>query len=283
MADPIRLIIRASQTAGTDAPTVDDLLGQIRDFVDVLRGVERALDADGVRIIWRVTNATRNSPICFELTPYSTDHAAFVDDRAARVEMATSQGLLALQRGIERPPYFTDEVLPKARKLHERVTNGLADTRIDFGAASNSAPITIDQKAAAIVIEAAAATQGRPLHPYRELGSLEGYFARAELDGYGRPVLWVRGRVDNLMVKAVVNGKAIRQLEQTRLGEVWRGARLRVYGTIHYRAVGLLDHIDADFLEVVEEVGLPGLGDIVDEDFTGGLSTEDFLREVRDE
>lgn len=281
MASPIKLIIKASQTAGTDAPTVEDLLGQIRDFVDVLKGVEKALDSDGNQIVWRVTNVAKNSPLCFELTPFSKDAAAFVGDRAARVERATSQGLLALQRGVERPAYFTDDVLPKARKLYERVTNGLSDTKITFANVGDDPPITIDPEIARAVTAAVAAVTARAARPYRELGSLEGFFARAELDGFGRPVLWFRHRIDNVTVKTVATGRAIRQLEETRLGEVWGGARLRVYGTIHYKDLGVIDHVNADFLEVVEESGLPGIGDIVDDNFTDGLTTEEFLREAR--
>ena len=47
MAKPIRLTIKGSDASGTDAPTVDDLLGQVRDFVEMLRGVEDAVTDDG--------------------------------------------------------------------------------------------------------------------------------------------------------------------------------------------------------------------------------------------
>src|SRR5665213_1740188 len=273
MADPIKVVVRASDTSGTDAPTVDDLLGQLRDFVDVLRGVEKALETDGSQIDWRVTNVSKNSPLSFELTPYAKDRAAFVDQRAARVERATSEGLLALRRGVERPPYFTNDVLPKAHKLYERVTNGLADTEIVFPAGLER--VAIDREGASEVTQTERARATKAATPYRELGSLEGYFARAELDGHGRPVLWFRHRIDDAMVKAVANGPAIRQLEQTRLGEVWSGVRLRVYGTIHYKAPGAIDHVNADFLEVINETGLPGLDDIIDEGFASGLTTEE--------
>jgi hypothetical protein len=46
MSDPIRFTIRA-QNAETDAPTVEDLLGQIGDWNSILRGVEEAIAEDG--------------------------------------------------------------------------------------------------------------------------------------------------------------------------------------------------------------------------------------------
>lgn len=47
MAKPIRISIKGSENTGTDAPTVDDFLGQVRDFLDVLKGVEKAVSDDG--------------------------------------------------------------------------------------------------------------------------------------------------------------------------------------------------------------------------------------------
>jgi hypothetical protein len=42
MSDPISFTIKA-QDAGTDAPTVEDLLAQFGDWNSILRGVEQAI------------------------------------------------------------------------------------------------------------------------------------------------------------------------------------------------------------------------------------------------
>lgn len=279
MANPIRVTIRGSDALGTDAPKVEDLLGQMRDFVDLLKGVERALDDGGAKIVWRVTDVTKNSPIAFEISPFPDDPAAYVDDRAFRVERAASDGLRLLQDGVERPPYFTDEVMPKALQIHKRITNGLAETTIKFPVFEM--PLVITKSDAATVTRAAEARQAEAPVAYRELGSIEGFFAKAELDGMGRPVLWFRRRIDNQLVKAVAAGDAFRQFEGLRLGDVWGGARIRVYGTIHYKNLGVIDHIKASALEALDASPLPGLADIIDPDFTGSLTTEQFLSEVR--
>ena len=74
MSDPIRFTIRA-QNAETDAPTVEDLLAQIGDWNSILRGVEQALAEDGAsEIEWRVTGASKNSPLAFELTAFPRRH-----------------------------------------------------------------------------------------------------------------------------------------------------------------------------------------------------------------
>ena len=56
---------------------------------------------------------------------------------------------------------------------------------------------------------------------------------------------------------------------------------MRVYGTIHYRGLGQIEHMNATGIELMDVEVLPGMDDIVDTTFTLGLSTEDFLNELR--
>jgi hypothetical protein len=60
LAKPIKIIVRGADNRGDDAPTVEDLLEQIQDFVAVLHSVESAVADDGKEeIVWRVTDVTR--------------------------------------------------------------------------------------------------------------------------------------------------------------------------------------------------------------------------------
>ncbi len=280
MANPIRVTIKGSDATGTDAPTVDDLLEQIRDFVEVLRGVERAVTADSANeLVWRVTDVTMNSPINVELTPFPTNPAIFIGARADAVEQATARGFAALRQGEVRPSYFTDDVLPKARRMYARVLNGLADTKIAFGNEQNE-DIQIDQPIARKVQAAAIAIE--PV-PYRELGSVEGFVSRAELDGFGRAILRFRARLDNSDIKAVATGKAFGQLEAMRLSDIWQGVRVRVHGTISYKSLGQIDGIIASGIEILDQANLPSLDDINDTNFSGSLTSEEYLEELRND
>jgi len=281
VATPVRLTIRGSDASGNDAPTVDDLLGQIEDFVEVLRGVEKAVaDGGGNALVWRVTNVTMNSPISMEITPFSTNPAIYIDARAALVALTTRDGLRAMATGTLRPNGFTDEVLPKARKLQARVLNGLEGTMIDFDPGSPGGEVDITPETARAV--AATVEASKPIRaPYREIGSLEGFVARAERDGFGRGILQFRRRLDREMVKAVATGDAFRQLEKLQLREVWEGVRVRVYGVLHFKDLGDLDHIDASGIELMDQVQLPTADEIVDTGFTGGMATEAYLAEIR--
>lgn len=281
MAKPVRVTITGTADTVSDAPTVDDLIGQLRDLADVFRGVEKALlHKRGNELVWRITDAGKNSPLSLELTPYSPDAGADVAERAARVERATAEGLLALQRGEARPAYFTDDILPKARKLYQRVRNGLAETTIRFEP-DVAEPIIIDRPAAEQEEHAAERAKGEASIPYREIGSVEGYITKPELDGFGRAILRFKSRLTRAEVKAYASGEAFHQVEALRLSDVWDGARVRVYGLIHYKSLGHIEAINASGIELLDTEPLPGIDDIVDPGFTGGLSTKEFLRRQR--
>ncbi len=281
MTTPVRLTIKGSDVSGTDAPTVDDMVGQLQDLVEVLRGVEKAVADDGANaLVWRVTNASMNSPLSIEITAFSANPAIFADSRAQTVTEATRKGLTQLAEGVARPTNFTDDVLPSAIKLQKRVLNGLSETEIDFKAGIRGGEVLITPQSARVVTDAANAA--RPVkHPYREMGSIEGFIASAERDGHGRGILHFRRRLDGQILKAVATGEAFSQLEELRLGEVWEGLRVRVHGLINYRDLGVVDNVNATWIEPLDRHPLPGPEDIVDPNFTGGLQTEEFLEQLR--
>lgn len=280
MAMPVRVTIKGPSEGRIDAPTVDDLIGQIRDFIDVLRSVEKAVEADSQgRIDWRVTDAAMNSPISFEFTPYGDGPAALLAARAERVERVAMEGLTALRGGNARPPFFTDEIITKARRLHDRVLNGLSDTVIAFDADIGS--VVIDRPAAREMHRTFQRATAAASIPYREIGSIEGFVTKPELDGFDRAILRFRARLGGVEIKAYASGHAFRQVEELRLSDIWHGVRVRVYGTISYKTLGVIDCINATSIEVMDNLELPSADDIVDPNFTGGLTTEEFLRELR--
>lgn len=281
MTNPVRLTIKGAGEAGDNAPTVDDLFGQVADYVEILRGVEKALgDEHGNQIVWRVTDAERENPITFELTPTPVVPGMFIGDRAADIERIAGAGLLALRNGDARPPYFTDDTLAKAKRMHARVRNGLAGTEISFPDAGTD-PIVIDPDAAINVERTFHASKATSPIPYRELGSVEGFVSKAELDGHGRAVLRFWARTNGAEIKAIATGDAFKQLEELRLSDVWHGLRVRVYGSISYKSLGVIDTLTATGIEVLDRAQLPGIDDIIDPTFTGGLSAEEFLAEQR--
>lgn len=265
----------------SDAPSAEDLLDHVRDYLDILRGVEEAVAEDGTSAIdWRVVNASRNSPLGLELEAFPRQYATNVDRRVALVIGHTAVGLELLQRDAERPAFFTDKVMTRARSMFQRVTNGLNLTEVDFGQGLPEIRITPTSA------REAAANADRVLKPldkpYREQGSIEGYFQGVERDGHGRRVLYIRHRSTGEPVKCLLGGLALMKVEEHHIADVFRHRRIQVLGTINYKSLGRISYVegaDVRFLRSREQ--LPQVDDIIDREFTGGLRSEDYIDEVR--
>jgi hypothetical protein len=280
MSDPIHLTIRGHDAA-TDAPTVEDLLAQIEDWTAILRGVEQAIAEDGAsEIEWRVTGASMNSPLAFELTPFPRRHGTNIERRTRQLKEQVTAGLQLLRSKPERPSYFTDPVLEKAERFFRRVTNGLDLTAVDFG--DNLPPVRITPAEASAAVANTVAVRKPKDKPYREIGSAEGVLQRVERDGHGRPVLFVKLRLDGEIVKCIAHGDAESEVEHHEIGDVWRGHRVRVFGTLYYKALGHITQIDCDAVQFLRpRHELPRPNDIIDENFTGGLRSEEYLERLR--
>ena len=269
----------------TDAPSVEDFLDQVRDYVDILRGVEEAVaGAPGSAIVWRVVEASRSSPVMFGVEAFPKHYATNIDQRTALVVGETARGLSALKSRAERPKFFTNDVMRKARKVAERVTNGIGRTKADFGPNLPSDELT--QATAQNVIRNVDAALAGPLKPYQEIGSVEGYLTGVELDGFGRRVAYVRERVTGETVKCVIPKSAPQlafDLSAKPIGDVWRRIRVLVSGRIHYNGTGKIDRVEATDVQFLRtRAELPQIDEVIDENFTNGMRSEEYLERLRD-
>jgi hypothetical protein len=268
--------------AETDAPSAEDLIEQFRDYLDMLKGVETALAEDGQNAIdWRVVNAGKSSPLQIELGAYPRQYAVNIDRRTQAVVQRTAEGLTTLRDRAERPPFFTDAVLTRARRIFERVTNGLDLSEVDFGPEIPTFVVTPLMAQLSANNVRAVMTPGDK--PYREIGSIEGVTEGVERDGHGRRILYVKHRLTGDTIKCFLFGNALEDIQDHRIAEVYRSRRLRVFGTIHYRSLGRITQVDVTEAEFGRpRAELPSVDDILDQNFTGGLRSEDYLEALRD-
>ena len=104
----------------------------------------------------------------------------------------TSLGFHQLADRGERPSYFSDAVITKAERVYARVTNGLAETTVDFGEYTTAEAINISKQSATTSVRNISVFKSTPQVPYKELGSTEGFITKVEKDGYGRAIVWIR-------------------------------------------------------------------------------------------
>ncbi len=282
MTKPIRITVSGTDHRGGDAPTVEDLLAQIQDFVFVLREVEDAVSGEGAdEIVWRVTNATKNSPLTFEMTPTPKRHALNIDMRAEKVVQATARGFAQLAQTGERPAFFTDQVVDRAAKVYARVTNGLATTVVDFSDYDNAPNLNATPDSARDVARKLDAVKRPAQIAHRELGSLEGFITKVELDGFGRPLVWLKSRLDGQVVKCIADDKGLDRIGHFEVSEVLKGMRVRVHGLINYKDIELIASIDVEGVHVFEpDENLPDHNKIVSPNFTKGVEASEYLERL---
>jgi hypothetical protein len=280
MGRVVRITI-SGRGAGTDAPSVEDMLNQIRDYLDVLKSVEEAISGNGrLAIDWRVVDAKKASPLEFALEAFPIEYAVNIDRRATEVARATATGFVALQQHAERPPYFTDRALERAAQMFKRVANGLDLSDINFG--DDLPRVVINDSTARHAARNTSAILTPSERPYKEFGSVEGLNRGVFRDAKNRRILVITHRITGKRIKCVLRGIALEKIEEHQISDVLRGRRVLVIGTIHYSGPGKVGHVDAVDLEFPRpKRELPNADDIIDENFTGGLRTEDYLERLR--
>jgi hypothetical protein len=281
MSKRVKIRIRGSGHE-TDAPTVDDMSDQLKDYFDLLESVEQTIADDGQSAIeWRVVHAATASPITFTVQAFPKQFAVNVDARADHVIENALRGVRALLNDPSRPANFTDQSLGLAERLYGRVTNGLDRTEIEVDG-EEAARIELTPTAARVAAQNIRSVLQPVVKPYKEIGGVEGHIQNVGQDGYRRRFLLIRSRMTGDEIKCFVSGDAEKQLAKCEIADVWRRARVEVFGLIHYKGPYRVAHIDAQRLRFFHAASeLPDVDAILDADFTGGQRTEDYLDGLR--
>jgi hypothetical protein len=207
-----------------------------------------------------------------------------VDNRAQEVVAATAIGVDALARGADRPMYFSDALIGKVEKVFDRVANGLAETAIDTSAYPGVPQITVTRTSVPEALDNLHRYRSQEPVSYKEIGSVEGFISKVELDGYHRPIIWLRHRLDGQMVKCVSTERGLDRIGHYEVAEVLKGLRVQVFGLLHYRGLEKIANVEVEGVHVfAEDSDLPDIEEIVAPGFTGGIEASEYLRRYRED
>jgi len=265
-----------------DAPLLGDLLDQIQDYFEILNGVAASVAGDDVdRVDWRVVGLSKNSPATITVEAIARPGHATGPDIIRRANHLAIDGLKRLQSSDVRPLHFTDNVLEAADRFTRRITHGLSETAIGGDDVQTLTVRTPD--AVNAVRHIASVRESDPIHPYKELGSFEGYIENVGTDGWGRPYIIIKARVTDTDVKCFLSGDALKALESEPVADVvWKKRQVTATGVLKFRSLGRLSQAEIVRLDFVDpQESLPQLQDVIDKNFTGGLSSEEFLERLR--
>lgn len=285
MEKSVTIHIEGMEAVGTDAPTVEDFLAQVSDVLALFEGVDETLsEGEGQHIVWRVTNAKMNSPLAIEITPFPRNFAETIDNRARRVVEIVSSGIRKVSTSGLPPPTFDKKLAAKAEALIRRVANGLLRTDLQFAEDYDIEPLRLDRSTAYGFLRASELAKESEFSPYRELGSIEGFISKVELDGYGRPVVWLRSRIDGAAVKCVSSENGLARIGHFEVSEVIRGLRVQMFGVINYRNNSKINYVDVTHVLVFPpDKDLPDEASIVAPGFIGQQLAEQYLERLRED
>lgn len=271
-----------SGRGASDAPLVTDLIEQIQDLLVMMEGVAASVVGDDTpRFDWRVVGLSKQSPA--RVTLEAEPRPGHVDGAtvAAQARDLTTEGLRALVAGDVRPLHFTDNVIDAADRFVRRMTRGLSESRLGDGAGHDVVISSFD--AIASIEHISSVREADPIHPYTELGSLEGQIENVGADAYGRPYIVVKHRISGKDIRCFLSGDALRALEKEPVAKVvWRQRKVIAIGVLSYRSMGKITRAEVSRLEFFDtSQKLPELADIIDPNFTSGLTSEEYLERLR--
>ena len=252
---------------------------QILDFFDLLSA---AGGGDADTISWRLVRISMQNPL--QATAEAFSHIPGVAPepiaRKEKEQLASSIEQITIAHRV--PEWMDDASRAKARDFFARNANGIGRTDIVFDEGQPT-KVIVDSTARA----ALAALKSEPeLPPEIELsrteaGSIEGYVTQLTTH-YHRPAATVRERRTGNYVLCVLSDELAEKIgHQHDWSEIWTGRRVVVPGKITYRRDGTITRVFAKDIHVIESHSI-SYEDIIDANFTPGLSPADYLGRLRE-
>lgn len=270
MPERIKITVRAPG-AHPDVLTIQDAMHQVLDFFAMLRRVP------GVE--WHLAQATTNTPLLVvgEAVSFSPAVDVSVVARTQKLELARS--LSEIESG--RAPADPDFPAHIAKRFMARNLNGVGVTEIDL---ENGVPIVVTPKVAALaidVIERKPAALYESAGAREEIGSIEGTLNDVGTH-YNHPAARIIEARTQEAVWCRLTDELQREFEsKATFNDVWRHRRVMVRGRIRYDENGQFVSVLASDIRKLEPPHVT-LSDIRDPNFTGGLSTAEYLDRFRD-
>ena len=113
------------------------------------------------------------------------------------------------------------------------------------------------------------------------MGSLEGFISKVELDDFGRPLVWLKSRLDSQLVKCISDANGLDRIGHFQVSEVLKGLRVRVHGLLNYKDLEHIASIKVEGVHVFEaDDKLPNHDEIVSPNFTNGVEASEYLKRL---
>ncbi len=258
-----RLTIRVAGPGSAQRVTVDILIKTLEETLIILHSLAQRLSSEELE--WEIVRIRMKSPLSITLAPRENG-ARKIRQTGARVVKAYFDGMRTIQKKPQVPTYFDEPALSAAKEIAELSAKG---TRIRFEAPKEE-PVEPTEQTVANIDEVI--SKGKV---FFDMATFEGKLETISIHDHAHFVIWET--LTNSQVKCLV--------PPDRLPLAWSllGKRVAVYGRVRYNRLGRPVSIDVEDIRSLKDISeLPQPKDIGKVDITGGMSSEDFVRRMRD-
>jgi len=264
--------------------TVEEAMQQILDYVSILKGADDSLDDKENRIVWKLVEATTNSPFTLTVEAYATDANVSVDARANEVTQIFRRGMESVITKGEIPAWLEKKTLmgTPLQNVLKRNMNGIGRTDIELG--DNIRPIMISHRTADTGIKNIALSELKEEtqdFTHVAYGTIEGQIRNVNTY-YNKPSFTIQDRLTNQEARCVVQSDlAVKIGPEHTLEEVWGNQRVIVEGNISYNRDGDIVNIDAVDVRIVHAESIRAES-FLDPNYTGGKAVSAYLEDLRE-
>jgi hypothetical protein len=243
--------------------SVETLAQTLENALEMLRNLEREFVASDILVRWEVVRVSMRSPLRVTVAP--SIEGSVTKTIARRLIKTCLKGVKGIERAATPPEHFNEEALDAALKLFEV-------TRKDGATLTFSSDhldeITLTEQAARHIEEIASKAR-----LYIDFGTIEGQLEVVSVHEHRSFSIWET--FTNRRVECLVNE------EQFQTAIDLLGKRVAVTGRVKYR-----NHVPKSIWveslrKLREEMELPDLKNVGPIDITGGLSSEEHVRRMR--
>lgn len=263
---------------GAGLVTVQDVLSHVLELFELVG--ESDPSNEGL-VAWRLVSATMNSPFTVTAEAVPRFPGVPVDRVAASQVRAFAHNYSELRSGHLPEAWAQNDARRRVSRLLARSSGAFAFTRVSAieGPQIDDVEIT-PSTTPPPSFDAVMMSPNEP-SVKMQVGSIEGRLLQVQR-WYQQPAIQVEERKTKQRVWCVVPDEFQHEIsENTRVEDVWRGSRVLVKGKIYYGNGGRIARVIAASVRRVEVIEVPDDA-IVDKDFTGGLSSSEYLERFRD-
>lgn len=268
MSENLKIVLGTSPPE-QDTLDVNDALNQLRDFFMLLDS--------GRGISWRITFASKNSPLTLGFEPFSERYDPALFSAYAKEEKREFENNMVDLLEGRMPFMWANNKHKGATDLLQRINERINKFEIDF--CDELPPIEVTPQSANFAYKKISFHK-RDLSR-REIGSIDGHISDIGVY-YNRPAIQVFDRLRQTKIWCVVPNDHIDIIaESSGLRDVWEKQRVRVSGDIYYDKVGGIAKLIVSDFEKINPRKI-AIQDIMDADFTGGLTPSEYLSSMEE-